>query len=29
MAGMTEIGFLYAGSAGAAILGGDTAMRVC
>jgi hypothetical protein len=26
---MTEIGFLYAGSAGAAILGGDTAMRVC
>ena len=29
MAGMTEIDFFYAGAAGAAILGGDTAMRVC
>jgi hypothetical protein len=28
-AGMTDVGFLYAGSAGVAILGGDTAMRVC
>lgn len=29
MAGMTEIGFLYAGPAGAAILGGATAMQIC
>ncbi len=28
-AGMTEIGFLYARPAGAAILGGATAIRVC
>jgi len=29
MAGMTEIGFLYAGPAGAAIICGATAMRIC
>lgn len=28
-AGMTEIGLLYAGPAGAGILGGATAIRVC
>ena len=28
-AGMAGVGFLYAGPAGAAILGGATAIRVC